>query len=378
MIELIYNEEDEMSVEEKELWEPKNIRQIGEPSENRKIFIEDYVHTFLQQYSSSEKNERGSIAVLLGMCERSGNKKHLFVKSALAAENISRKGGKYEFTEKIWSDIYAECGRYFPGQEIVGWFLARPGFPMEMADVIEETHRIYFSGADKVFLMMDPLEGEAEFFSFEQSFFAKQSGYCIYYERNEPMHDYMLDRNLTPEKEAETEGVERAISNFRKILQQKQERNIKRKKLAVAYGIRAGVFFLLVAGGIVIGSRSRRDFVHPELKEQEEAQETFGGEVVIEELPGEVPKQPETFEEIPLTSEDVYKEEAVIEESSEDPQPEEASTPVYEEYTVMAGDTLVGISLGKYGNDAMVGEICELNGITDVDYIQVGEIILLP
>ena len=62
MIELIYNEEETTLAPEKKLPEPKSIKQIGEPREYKKIFIEDFVHTFLLQYSEN-KGHKTAIAV---------------------------------------------------------------------------------------------------------------------------------------------------------------------------------------------------------------------------------------------------------------------------------------------------------------------------
>jgi len=47
-------------------------------------------------------------------------------------------------------------------------------------------------------------------------------------------------------------------------------------------------------------------------------------------------------------------------------------------YTIKKGDTLIGISMQHYGNEAVVSEICSLNGIDNPDDIKVGEKILLP
>lgn len=47
-------------------------------------------------------------------------------------------------------------------------------------------------------------------------------------------------------------------------------------------------------------------------------------------------------------------------------------------YVIQAGDTLIGISTRQYGNDSYVQAICELNGITNPDNIQIGQKILLP
>lgn len=47
-------------------------------------------------------------------------------------------------------------------------------------------------------------------------------------------------------------------------------------------------------------------------------------------------------------------------------------------YVIQPGDTLIGISTRQYGNDSYVKAICELNGITNPDSIQIGQKILLP
>ena len=54
MIELIYNEEEEFTSEERTFEEPKNIKQIGDPKDYKKIYIEDYVHTFLSALHTKE------------------------------------------------------------------------------------------------------------------------------------------------------------------------------------------------------------------------------------------------------------------------------------------------------------------------------------
>ena len=67
----------------------------------------------------------------------------------------------------------------------------------------------------------------------------------------------------------------------------------------------------------------------------------------------------------------------MVEETIEAAEPTGNSV-VQESYTVQTGDTLAGISRAYYGTDEMISEICNLNGISNGDYIQVGEIILLP
>ncbi len=402
MIELIYNEEEESTAEEMTLPEPKNVKQVGEPGENKKIFIEDYVHTFLLGYSA-DKEYRIKIAILLGTRERAGGKRHLYIKSALPVEGVTEKQGKYNFTEKVWGDIYQQCEKYFPGQEIMGWFLAKPGFPVEKTLVTEETHRTYFSGADKVLFMMEPLEGESSFFGFDGNSFTKQSGYYIYYEKNDPMHEFMMEKNSKPKNSGTAEKTDIAIENFRKILREKQEQNEKRKKIALSYGVKAAALVVLFAGLVMLKDQTDRiqtmgDKVE-KYPEKEMMQETAGDEVVVEELPGNVEEQTESEnveeEKFPIAEQESAEEtgeleteipeesqeepEEIKEESQEEPAEEAAAeTPVYEEYTIEPGDTLAQICRNIYGSDEMVDEICELNEIENGDYIQVGETILLP
>ena len=99
MIELIYNEEEKYTAEEKHLGEPKNVKQIGEPTEYKKIFIEDYVHTFLLQICKEQADD-GKVAILFGQTKRSGGMRHIYVKSALPVDGVVQKQGKYLFSEK--------------------------------------------------------------------------------------------------------------------------------------------------------------------------------------------------------------------------------------------------------------------------------------
>lgn len=55
----------------------------------------------------------------------------------------------------------------------------------------------------------------------------------------------------------------------------------------------------------------------------------------------------------------------------------EASYPIYEEYVVKRGDTIIGISLRKYGTTAYVNEILDLNKMKFNDILPVGKVLTL-
>ncbi len=384
MIELIYNEEGEYTTDEKVFAEPKNVKQIGEPREFKKIFIEDFVHTFLYQYAG-EGNEKQKFAILLGKSQRAGGKRHIYIKSALAIDGVTEKQGKYFFPEKVWGQIYQDCEKYFPEQEIMGWFLSRPGFMPERTAVIEETHRTYFSGADKVLFMIEPLEKESVFFGFDGNRFTKQSGHYIYYEKNEPMQGYMIERGKGQKNESPGEKPDVAIANFRKILKEKQERNIKRKKKALSYGTKVAVALVLFVGAVSLKNQTDKvplmERQTEEIVVDEVVKKASSDEVIVEELSGDVKEQIAedviVEEDLPVT-EDVEEEPEITEEEPEIAEEAAAEMPTYVQYIVQAGDTLAKISRDHYGTDEKVSEICNLNEITNGDYIQAGEIILLP
>ena len=294
MIELIYNEEEAASGPEKKLPEPKNVKQVGEPREYKKIFIEDFVHTYLLKYST-EGTQKTRVAVLLGCSERSGGKRQLYIKSAFPIEGVTEKQGKYDFSENVWGNIYMECGKYFPDQEIVGWFLSRPGFLPEKTPAIEETHRTYFSGAEKVLFLMEPMEGESAFFGFDGNRFTKQSGYYIYYEKNETMRAFMMDKNESNRNVSSNEKPDVVMVNFRKILKEKQEKKQKQKKKAISYGTKVAVAMVLFVGVVALKNQSNEMMqIEQQIGSRLEIlklQEAVSDEVVVEELSGDVKQQ---------------------------------------------------------------------------------------
>ena len=445
MIELIYNEEGEVTTEEKALSEPKNKKQIGEPGEYKKIFVEDYVHTFLMQYTEKKAGCIGA-AILLGKSERGGGRRHLYICGALPVEQVSEKQGKYCFSEKLWGEIYQNCEKHFPGQEIMGWFMTKPGILSEKTSILEETHRTYFSGADKVLCIAESGERKQHFWGFDGNRFTKQLGYFIYYEKNELMREFLLEKNV--EKPQTKEKPDVAVANFRKILKEKQAKNVRRKKQVISYGMKVTIALVLFVGAVTLKNQTDKiKMMEQQMNtpSEELLQETSADAVIVEELAGNVEgTQKNVCEELVAeenTTESIVSEEPVTEENAEqsttaeesvakettektmiseeaatektiaetaaantpieedaaaeelpvtenqelsvEEAPKEEATPAvevpsHEKYIVQAGDTLAKISRDKYGTDEMIGRICELNEISDGDYIQEGEIILLP
>ena len=85
---------------------PKNIRQIGERDPVLKLYVEDYVNTYLRRlYPTGGQDLR--VGLLLGENREEDGVPYLFVDGALEIEGASIGGEKVEFSEELWKKSYS-------------------------------------------------------------------------------------------------------------------------------------------------------------------------------------------------------------------------------------------------------------------------------
>ena len=118
--------------------------------------------------------------------------------------------------------MYEKNKEFFPDQEIVGWYLSIPGCSMELHEVICRTHLDHFGGNDKVLMVMEPLEKEEAFYRYEDGELSRQPGFYIYYEKNEPMQNFLVAQNDKAETKSE-QVSDQAVKTFRKKVEVKSE-----------------------------------------------------------------------------------------------------------------------------------------------------------
>ena len=421
MIEFVYKEKAKEEGPELRLDLPKNVQQIGEPEENRKIYIEDYVITYLKRFAKEEALS-SRMAILLGNSERMGGIPYLFIKSAIALKKLEYSDGGIPFTDEVWAEVYSTIKEYFPAQDILGWFLSVPGYPMELDPGLLKIHVNYFGGVDKVLMVEEPTDGDEDFFAYEQGKLTRQRGYYIFYEQNEAMQRFMIDTGDGESIDEKEQFEDRAIKSFRAIVQEKKELSGQKRVMTFLYT--ASTFLVMVV--LVIGitlinnyenmeglemalsdiSRTLESQDAPAAAEAVDSAETAaqqngeasgaaaeagapeeagtGGAQSGEEQSGEAagaqtaPEETEDEAAAEGTEEDAAdqaSEEAVQEEAVQEAS---AESVVPETYVVQAGDTLLGISRKIYGRDDQIDAICSLNGIDDSDHILVGQKLLLP
>lgn len=435
MIEFVYKEKAKEEGPERKLDLPKNVRQIGEPEENRKIYIEDYVITYLKRFAKEEP--LGSrIAVLLGDSERMGGIPYLFIRSAVALKELEYSEGGIPFTDEVWAEVYSAVKEYFPAQDILGWFLSVPGYPMELDPGLARIHVNCFGGVDKVLLAAEPTDGDEDFFAYENGRLTRQKGYYIFYEKNEAMQRFMIDTGDGESIDEKEQFEDRAIKSFRAIVQEKKD--ISGQKRVMTFLYTASTFLVMVV--LVIGitlinnyekmeglemalsdisrtlesqeaeealaetenvdagpTAAEPTVAEPAVTEPTAAEPTAAEPAAAEEQPAEEAEQEaaekpeqeaagETEREATGESEQGSGEESGQEEpkaaEQEEPQQEAqeaaAEDTIPETYTVQKGDTLLGISRRIYGRDDQIDAICSLNGIDDSDRILAGQKLLLP
>lgn len=256
MIEIVYNKEKESAVGNEEYFcIPRNIRQIGlVPSQNR-IYIEDYAYDYLNTVG---KEKTGNAAILLGKCNWKEGVSYIFAKSALFMEKLEASAEHISVTDEIWGAVYEEMKQYFPGQEVVGWYLALPGNSLRITDTILRTHLNHFGGNDKVLFLTDPEEQEEAFFLYRNGQLERQDGYYIYYEKNTPMQEYMLKKRPQNSVDGTGDVQDRAVKDFRKIIARKKEEKETRRNTQLLYAAGMGVAAITLALGVTAVSRKMK------------------------------------------------------------------------------------------------------------------------
>ena len=198
MIEMVYSSKE--SEEQGNVTIPKNIRQIGENNSNQKIYVEDNVITNLKKRIG--KQEDVNYGVLLGEIKRKNGNTYVFVKGMVEVREVIENS--LIFNDDIWAAIYKDIKKYFSKMNIVGWFVSVPYRVRDDLKGIRKLHLDNFAGNDKVCFLTDRTENDENFYMCKQGNLEKQSGYYIYYERNEKMKKYI--KSLNNEKNESNEN----------------------------------------------------------------------------------------------------------------------------------------------------------------------------
>lgn len=381
MIEIVYEKEKQKPEGNEEFFRiPNNIRQIGEVGGIQKIYIEDYAYTYLCRIAS-ENPGRGISAILLGQSNWRDGTSYLFIKSAIVLTDMEINEEHLVFTQEIWNHVYEKNKEYFQEQEIVGWFLSIPGCSMEINQIICQTHLNHFGGNDKILFVMEPLEKEEAFYRYEDGKMMRQTGFYVYYEKNEAMRNYLVSQNEKSEKKSE-EVDDAAVHTFRKKIEKKTRQEQKKAgfPLFKTASVCAAVAVLAV-GVLYLNDYKKLKGTEEVLADLENTRQEENKEAVT---PVNAPsakkdqKEEKQEEQIAEKVEDKDRNQQEVQNQTESEKEAAADTPAHQSYTIQPGDTMTRISVKNYGTIKKIKEICELNNMSETDTIYPGQIILLP
>ena len=401
MIEIIYDKDkdkEKQGTSEKNEHEvsvnlrlPKNIRQIGNPDGHKRIYMEDYVVTYLN-YIARPGSTQARGAILLGESKRSDMGDVIFISGAVDAQNIEFDMDESEFTQEAWTTIYDQVKQFFPGLSVMGWFLSRMGFSTAVNDKIEKMHVENFPGKDKVLFITDSLESEDAFYMYEQGQLVKQKGYYIYYEKNEAMQNYIMkQKGDVPLEQTEIQRKdEEIVRQFRRKNKDLPEN--KDTGVGFVYIASSFVVLALLAMGITIVSNYDKmkkmevsinrlevtadtavDSDYVEAMATTEIPSATGMDAANGQATTEANLSAPTEQVVPDATENTGITETVTTESA---LPVAADQEQY--YIIQDGDSLSSIAFTRYGDADLASKIAEANDIGIDDNIFVGQKILLP
>ncbi|MGL5435929.1 MAG: LysM peptidoglycan-binding domain-containing protein [Lachnospiraceae bacterium] len=376
---------------------PKNIRQVGERDQILKLYVEDYVNTYLKRlYPTGGQDLR--VGLLLGELRSQDGLTYIMADGAMELEDVAQEDGKLMFHEDIWQKAYQTIEQMFPRRVVVGWFLC--GAPDSNLSPLNywKQHSQYFSGKHQLMYLNSGLEGEEAIYIASEDGFYKLRGYCIYYERNQMMQDYMVCRKDARRVESGNQDV--VIQDFRKRMDNKKQEIKKRNSTVSMLGTACGVLTVLVlASGVVTFNNYQKmkamesviASAVPEGSAKEWALsltrggDTDDGEMEFEEVSGDVYP---TRAAIVIETESPTAEAAAPAETEspaavpEQPQTQ-AAVPVQVpanavSYIVQDGETLYGICISQYQSLRNLQTICEWNGLEDENRISAGQQLMIP
>jgi nucleoid-associated protein YgaU len=380
---------------------PKNITQIGESDKHCKIYVEDYVVSYIKQINRLSCNKDMAVA-LYGRRKNENEVSYLFLYGACKLDFLQRE--TRHLSQAQLQEIEKLRKKHFADFEFLGYRLLN-------GEMVEGFH------------------------VFEQGICRCTVGYAQFYEKNDAMLAYMLSaRELDKEPEAvdwekfetvkkrqdqrreEYETVKKHGTNRREayeaVQKHRQEQTVQGEmpkksgpltKMRVAS---AAVFVLVGLAAVsilwddqntealktVVG-RAMAEFTEQKLPD---ASPDSVGMPTVTTTPAATPNQ----SDVPAATVTPVPTLAPVATATPVPSsaPVATATPVPSSvpsvtatpaptlipvaapvsYTVQRGDTLIRISILNYGDDSKVQEICDLNEITNPDDIKVGDKILLP
>ncbi len=368
---------------------PKNVRQVGNVSDEPKIYVEDYVDTYLSQIRMKAVDAPVAAALTGEVAEHDGQAV-VYISGAMQIKDIELEGTEVLISDSAKENMEDIRKQYFPSQDIVGWCLVETGHPMNLHQGINKLHGKMFAKENSVFIWKDSVENDEMFYAYKYGELMQMGGHYIYYEKNPAMQSYMINtrrqNGVTPSEMVE----DRAAKNFRSTIREKSAYREPHQSSRVLYVTSVLlVIIVLVIGVSAMSSYDKMESVQSSLESlsrsvnQPEKEETLAKD--------EVDLDAGALSDAENVKEDVKENTEGSTEDAENAEDTKASADNSPEafaaleqlgeadfYIVKKGDTLDTISIDVYGDRDHVEAICKMNGLSNGNLIYIGQKLLLP
>jgi len=215
----------------------KNLKQIGTPKEDDKIYIENFAYAKIKENTYKEKR----VFVLMGHTERMEGRYATFVEAVIPVKEIDFSGGVPRWNNSTWSEVFREIKRLYEDMIIVGWAIDIKGMLPRVTPELERVHREHFGGVHQLLFLLDTLEQEETFYMYKENKVIAKDGFYIYHKARKKETAEQIAITVLPEVEKDKEYQrEKAIDlelnlselkpskggHYRQMLQEKQMKKV--------------------------------------------------------------------------------------------------------------------------------------------------------
>lgn len=373
----------------------ESIKVVGDMECAYHIYIEDYVYTYIYQLAAADLAKESS-AILIG--EIYSDSREAVVRGIVPINMDKLEEGVEWIDMGMVEEIELQRKNYFSDQDIIGWMHMQPGYGTMLTMKELREHKNVFEGNGTICMLVDAINKIETLYVYEDEELKEQSGYCMYYERNEDMQQFMLDHPFTSGTKEEMKDT--VVNQFREIGKMRKAEYAQRKNLNLT--VIAASVILIALTAVIVKMNDNKNY-NEAAKMVNSTQLTDSNSDTYNDTNNDAIGSNLLFDDIlnqtnsdALGTENEVGENALSEENIaegdalETPVPEgevavvkeeaEQSSEVaeYDVYTVQTGDTLADICYKEYGSAKRSMEVAKFNGLTDTNQIYVGQELKMP
>lgn len=238
----------------------KNVKQIGTPREENKIYIENMAYNLIKEDTYRDKR----VFVLMGHTERMEGRYATFIEAAIPVRDIEYLGFVPKWNNTIWSEVFHEIKRLYEDMIIVGWSFEAKGMSPKLTPDLERMHREHFGGVHQLLFLLDTMEQEESFYIYKENKIVPKDGFYIYHRArrkestSSPMQQAHIPVKVLPEKTKAFRRIEPEVDvdlqvsetewkrggRYRELLQEQKKPQKDNGNIGIAVAVAMLVFVI--------------------------------------------------------------------------------------------------------------------------------------